>query len=98
MAIDKDHHLIKRENIWYFRKEVKGKLIKRALSKSITEARGMRDQILREIQLYGNPQTVKSEDQSGRLFGEVVQDWVKIISSEIRKCTKPRKATSGISA
>jgi integrase len=87
MAIDKDHHLIKRKNIWYFRKEVKGKLIKKALSQSITEARGMRDQILREIQIYGNPQTMKQADQSGKLFGEVTQDWVKIISTEIRKCT-----------
>ena len=87
MAIDKDHNLVKRENIWYFRKEVKGKLIKKALSKSITEARGMRDQILREIQLYGNPQTTKPADQSGKLFGEIAQDWVKIISTEIRKCT-----------
>jgi len=87
MVIDKDHNLVKRENIWYFRKEVKGKLIKKALSKSITEARGMRDQILREIQIYGNPQTTKPADQSGKLFGEITQDWVKIISTEIRKCT-----------
>ena len=87
MAIDKDHHLVKREKIWYFRKEVKGKLIKKALSQSITEARGMRDQILREIQIYGNPQTMKPVDQFGKLFGEVAQDWVKIISTEIRKCT-----------
>ena len=87
MAKDKDHHLVKRENIWYFRKVVKGKLIKKALSQSITEARGMRDQILREIQLYGNPQTMKPADQSGKLFGEVAQDWVKVISTEIRSCT-----------
>jgi len=87
MAKDKDHHLIRRQDVYYFRKVVKGKVIKKALSQSVTEARGMRDQILREIQLHGNPQTVKPADQSGKLFGEVVQDWIIIIAAEVRDCT-----------
>ncbi len=86
MAKNKDHHLIKRKGVYYFKKIVKGKLIRKALSQSITEARGMRDQILREFQLHGDIKR-NEPDQPSRLFGEVAQDWVKIIATEIKSST-----------
>jgi integrase len=86
MAKDKDHHLIRRKDVYYFRKVVKSKVIKKALSQSITEARGMRDQILREIQLHGDIKR-NEPDQPSRLFGEVAQDWVKIMAKEIKSST-----------
>jgi len=87
MAKNKDHNLVKRENIWYFRKQVKGKTIKEALCQSINEAREKRDQMLREIQLYGKPLTTEPAEKSEKLFGEVALEWVKLVSKEIRSCT-----------
>jgi integrase len=87
MAKNKDHHLVKRENIWYFRKQVKGKTVKEALCQSINEAREKRDQKLREIQLYGKPLTIEPAEKSEKLFGEVALEWVKLVSKEIRSCT-----------
>ena len=87
MAKNKDHHLVKRENIWYFRKQVKGKTIKEALCQSINEAREKRDQKLREIQLYGKPLTTEPAEKSEKLFGEIALEWVNLVSHEIRSCT-----------
>ena len=49
----KDHHLEKREDVWYFVAMVNGKRVKKALSRSITEARRLRDDYINEINLYG---------------------------------------------
>jgi len=49
----KDHNLEKREDVWYFVAMVNGKRIKKALSRSITEARTLRDDYINEINLYG---------------------------------------------
>ena len=87
MAKTKDHNLVKRNNVWHFRKVVNGKLIKRALSQSITEARNKRDELLREIELHGNIQEKKPVDDKDPLFGELAQVWVKIISQEIKLST-----------
>lgn len=86
MAKKQDQNLVKRNNVWHFRKKVNGRIIKKALSPSLTEARRLRDELLREITLTGDIKT-RVEDHSGILFGEVAQDWVKIISKEIKKST-----------
>jgi len=86
MAKKQDQNLVKRNNMWHFRKKVSGRIIKKALSPSLTEARRLRDELLREITLTGDIKT-RVEDHSGILFGEVAQDWVKIISKEIKKST-----------
>jgi integrase len=87
MAKTKDHNLVKRNNVWHFRKVVNGKLIKRALSQSITEARNKRDELLRQIQLHGDIQDNKPVNDTNPLFGELAQVWVKIISKEIKLST-----------
>jgi len=56
MAKNKNHHLYKRGDTWYFRKKVKGTLIKKALSTSVTEAKRLRDELLKEIMIYGEIQ------------------------------------------
>ena len=83
MARNKNHHLVKRGNVWYFRKKVKGKEIKRRLSKSIVEARRIRDEYLKEIMLYGDIQ-LKEEKNGSILFGEVAQEWVKVKAKELK--------------
>ena len=40
-----NHHLFKREGVWYFRKKINGKWIKKALSTSVIEARRLRRDI-----------------------------------------------------
>ncbi|HYA13541.1 MAG TPA: site-specific integrase [Syntrophales bacterium] len=87
MAKTKDHHLVKRNNVWHFRKVVKGRLIKKALSQSITEARSKRDDLLREIETYGDIRDKKPVNERNPLFGEVAQEWIKIISQEIKLST-----------
>ncbi|MGZ3607839.1 MAG: tyrosine-type recombinase/integrase [Syntrophales bacterium] len=87
MAKTKDHNLVKRNNVWHFRKVVNGKLIKRALSQSITEARNKRDELLRQIQSHGDIQDNKPVNDINPLFGELAQVWVGIISKEIKLST-----------
>ena len=55
--IKKNHHLSKIGNAWYFETMVKGKRIKKALHASITEARRLRDDYLKEVRLHGDIQT-----------------------------------------
>jgi len=55
------------------------KRIKKALSTSITEARTLRDRYLKEISVYGDIQRNEPVKES-KLFGEVAQQWVKIMS------------------
>ena len=57
-----NHHLVLRGVTWHFVTKVNGKKIKKALSQSITEARRLRDDLLREVVLHGdirleNPRT-----------------------------------------
>lgn len=85
MAKRKNHHLVKRGNVWYFRKLVRGKWIKKALSESVTEARSIRDGMLREILIHGNVQKEPPTDPA--LFGEVAERWVKIKERKIRPST-----------
>jgi integrase len=87
MARNKNHNLFKRGDVWYFRMRKKGKWIKKALSTSVTEARRMRDDYLKEIMLYGNIQEPQPENDPGLLFGEVAKEWVEIKAKEIKSST-----------
>jgi integrase len=82
----KDHHLKKRNDVWYFEVMVRGKRIKKALSMSITEARRLRDDYINGINLYGS---IKKEEpvKETKLFGEVAQQWAKIMSQKVKSST-----------
>jgi len=87
MVKNKNHHLRKIKDIWYFESMVKGKRTKKALSESVTEARSLRDQYLKEIQLYGDIQRNEDPSEDGPLFGELAQKWAKIKSKQIKAST-----------
>lgn len=87
MAKNKNHHLRKIENIWYFECMVKGRRTKKALSESVTEARSLRDQYLKEIQLYGDIQRNEDPSEDGPLFGELAKKWAKITSKRVKYST-----------
>ena len=72
MAKKKNHHLEKRDKVWYFVAMVRNKRIKKALTTSVTEARKLRDEYLDEIRINGDIQRVEPETD-GRLFGEVAK-------------------------
>ncbi len=86
MAKNKNHHLQKIRDVWYFIKMVKGKRIKRPLSTSLLEARRMRDRLLKEILIHGDIQRNEPEPDS-KLFGEVAQQWVKIKAKKVKSST-----------
>ena len=48
-----NHHLVLRGVTWHFVTKINGKKVKRALSQSITKARELRDELLREVVLNG---------------------------------------------
>jgi len=88
MAVkDKDHHLMRRGGTWYLVTKANGKRIRKALSQSIAEARRKRNEHLEEIRLYGDIQRPKQQASPDMLFGEVTQEWVQIISKEIKTST-----------
>ena len=87
MARNNNHHLKKIGSSWYFVKMVNGKRIKKALSESVTEARGLRDQYVKEILIYGEIQEPQPEDTSGPLFGELATELIKIKEKEIKSST-----------
>jgi integrase len=87
MVKGKNHHMSLRGNTWYFETKVRGRRTRRALSQSVTEARRIRDEYLKDIKLHGDIQTVKQTDESGPLFGEVVEKWVKVTIKKIRPST-----------
>lgn len=87
MARNKNHNLFKRGDVWYFRKRVNGRWIKKALSRSVTEARRLRDRYLREILIYGDIQSHQATCEQGPLFGELAQQWIKIKAKEIKSST-----------
>jgi len=87
MARNKNHHLFKRGDTWYFRVRKNGTLIRRSLSSSITEARRLRDEYLEEIRIYGEIQRPQIENDRGPLFGEVAKRWAKIKSKQVKAST-----------
>ena len=84
---NKNHHLELRGITWYLITKVNGKKIKKALSQSITEARRLRDELLREVVLHGDIPTRKSENGASVLFGEFALTWAKIIEKKVRVST-----------
>lgn len=86
MAKNKNHHLEKRGDIWHLITMVRGKRIKKALSGSITDARRLRDKYLNEISLLGDIQRNEPVKES-KLFGEVAQQWAKIMSQKVKSST-----------
>ncbi len=87
MAKDKNRNLVKRGDIWYFRMRKGKQVIRKTLSTSITEARRLRDDLLKDIASYGNirrPQAVHDENP---LFGEMAEKWYRIRSRQIKAST-----------
>lgn len=87
MAKNINHHLFKRNDVWYFRKQVNGRWIKKGLSYSVTEARRLRDEYLKEILIYGDIQSHQAEGKESPMFGELAQEWIKIKEKEIKSST-----------
>lgn len=87
MAKNKNLYLFKREGVWYFRKRVNGGWIRKALSKSIEEARRLRDDLLKEVMVYGNVQKSPDLEGTSPLFGEMAQEWIGIKAKEIKSST-----------
>jgi integrase len=86
----KNHHLEQRGDNWSFVTMVNGKRVKKALSTSVTEARTLRDQYLKEIAVYGEIVSLKPALESGDdeiLFGEVAEKWAKITSKQVKSST-----------
>jgi len=87
MAKNKNHHLRKIGNTWYFEKMVNGNRKKIALSEFVTEARTLRDQFLLEIRVYGDIQSLQASGEKSPVFGELAQEWIKIKAKEIKSST-----------
>jgi integrase len=87
MARNKNHNLFKRGGVWYFRKRVNGRWIKKALSGSVVEARRLRNEYLKEFIVYGDIQRPHADDVRGPLFGELAEKWAKIKPTQIKAST-----------
>ncbi|WP_163336117.1 site-specific integrase [Desulfopila sp. IMCC35008] len=86
----KNHHLEQRGDNWSLVAMVSGKRLKKALSTSVTEARRMRDQYLKEIAVYGEIRSIKPVVDAGKdkvLFGKVAVKWVKTRDKWIKSST-----------
>ncbi len=84
----KNHHLMKCGDTWYFVSMVNGKRIKKSLgTSSLIEARRIRDDCIRDKLFQGSVMAEEAADSSARLFGEIAQDWVKIVATEIKSST-----------
>lgn len=88
MVKNKNHHLIKRGDTWYLVIRKNGKLARRALSQSLTEARLQRDEYLKEPTIHGDIQKPSAEVEAKKsLFGEIAQRWAKITEKKVKKST-----------
>lgn len=88
MAKNKDHHLEKRKDVWYFKAKVNGKKFKKSLhTSSVTEARSLRDDLLKTLQLYGDLSMGTTDNDDGMLFGELAQRWAKLTEKRVKTST-----------
>lgn len=87
MAKNKNHHLFKREGVYYFRKRVNGKWIKKALSSSVEDARRLRDELLKEVTAYGDVKSRPVQQNNNILFGELAERWAKITKKRVKTST-----------
>lgn len=86
MAKDKNRNLVKRGDVWYFRMRKGKQVIRKTLSTSITEARRLRDDLLKDMPLSGEirrPPVVEDDP----LFGELAEQWYRIRSRQIKSST-----------
>jgi hypothetical protein len=83
----KNHHLREICGVWYFEKMVNGKRIKKAVGGSITEARRVRYQYLKEIHVYGSIQEPSPVKETDPVYGAMTKQWVEIKGKEIRSST-----------
>jgi integrase len=87
MAKNKNHHLFKRGGVWYFRKQVNGRWVKKSLSTSITEARRLRDEYLKQLYVSGDIQSRPVQGDNNILFGELAERWAKITRKRVKTST-----------
>jgi integrase len=87
MAKNKNHHLFKRGGVWYFRKQVNGRWIKKSLSTSVTEARRLRDEYLKQLYVSGDIQSRPVQGDNNILFGELAERWAKITRKRVKTST-----------
>jgi hypothetical protein len=87
MAKDKNHNLVKRGEVWYFRLRKGKQVIRKTLSTSVTEARRLRGDLLREMALYGDIRTPQEVQNENPLFGELAEEWYRIRSKQIKAST-----------
>lgn len=88
MAKKRQHHLFKRDNIWYFRKKINGQEVRLSLETSIvTEAIRLRDQLLEHIRIHGNLPSEQHDEPDNPKFGEIAMKWAKIKQKEIKLST-----------
>ncbi len=87
MAKNKNHNLVQRGDTWYLQKLVNGQRLKRALSKSVTEARRLRDNYLQEIAQHGRIADEPDTAPQQVLFGEVAQSWAKVTPNRVKSST-----------
>ena len=83
MAKKNYHHLFKRGDIWYFRKDGARISLETTVA---TEAMRLRDKLLENYRLYGEFQ-LKAEDENQLTFGQVVKEWAKIHSNKVKYST-----------
>ena len=83
MVNNANHHLHKRGDTWYLQVVVRGIRIRCALSKNLTEARSLRDQIIKELK-WGHFDSPKREKL---LLGEVATRWFKLEEMRLRPST-----------
>ncbi|HQH83846.1 MAG TPA: N-terminal phage integrase SAM-like domain-containing protein, partial [Syntrophorhabdus sp.] len=82
-----NHHLVLRGVTWHFVTKINGKKVKRALSQSLTKARELRDELLREVVLHGDVPCRTPQNGPEPLFGEMALEWFEVIKKEIKLST-----------
>ena len=87
MAKDKNHHLVNRDGVWYFRTRKGRQVIRKVLCNSVIEARKMRDNLLKEMEEKGDIRKPIIENDKNPVFGEIAQEWVKIKTKELKSST-----------
>jgi len=89
-----NHHLVLRGVTWHFVTKINGKKVKRALSQSITKARELRDELLREVVLNGEIPSREPQNGPGPLFGEMALEWFEVMKKEVKKSTLEDSSTA----
>ena len=78
-----NHHLFKRGGVWYFRKRIDGKWIKKALSTSVIAARRLRDEYLKDVMAADSIEKPET-NETGPLFQELADIWTTIKSVQVK--------------